>query len=228
MRRVTYFHLYRVKFSPVLSAIHVMRVGACLGYRGLSSLECLRLSFFTVPPHPTLRFQGDQVGRRVALKSVPYNNTHIIILIMMLRSMHNNNTLFGLLALLALHTNPIVCLGAATDLCNANPDICELVTGCYPDKTSRDGSCNMNWWAYVPTGEYKCPTEGCPLYIWMHGTMEANVREPESYVMQLEMLKRGYIAVQAGYDDDMFGYMNSPGKLLLTLMYKFFSHEETI
>ena len=60
------------------------------------------------------------------------------------------------------------------------------------------------------------------MYIWMHGTMEANVREPESYVMQLEMLKRGYIAVQAGYDDDMFGYMNSPGKLLLTLMYKFF------
>ena len=59
------------------------------------------------------------------------------------------------------------------------------------------------------------------MYIWMHGTMEANVREPESYVMQLEMLKRGYIAVQAGYDDDMFGYVNSPGKLLiLTLMYK--------
>ena len=153
--------------------------------------------------------------------------THIIILITMLRSMHNNNTLFGLLALLALHTNPIVCLGAATDLCDANPDICELVTGCYPDKTSRDGSCNMNWWAYVPTGEYKCPTEGCPLYIWMHGTMEANVREPESYVMQLEMLKRGYIAVQAGYDDDMFGYVNSPGKLLLTLMlYKAHLYED--
>ena len=122
--------------------------------------------------------------------------------------------LFGLLVLLALHTNPIVSIGAATDLCDTNPDICELVTGCYADKTSRDGSCNRNWWAYVPTGEYKCPQEGCSLYIWLHGTMEANVREPESYVMQLEMLKRGYIAVQVGYDGDMFGYMNSPGKLL--------------
>ena len=105
------------------------------------------------------------------------------------------NVLVSLLAISTLYFNRVTCLGD-DELCS--DDICELVTGCYSDKNAWYDSCNMNWWAYVPRGKFACPEGGCPLYIWMHGTKD--VREQESFIMLFEMMKRGFIAVQAEYD----------------------------
>ena len=104
------------------------------------------------------------------------------------------HTIIGRLVAIVLYTITF-CLG---DLCDDNSDICESVIGCYSDKNAWYDSCNMNWWAYVPRGKFACPEGGCPLYIWMHGTKD--VREQESFIMLFEMMKRGFIAVQAGYD----------------------------
>ena len=117
------------------------------------------------------------------------------------------NVLVRLLAISTLYSSRLTCVGD-DELCS--DDICELVTGCYSDKNAHDGICNMNWWAYVPKGKFACPEEGCPLYIWMQGTKD--VREQESFIMLFEMMKRGFIAVQAGYDaGSAFEYINSAG-----------------
>ena len=77
------------------------------------------------------------------------------------------HTIIGRLVAIVLD----LCLG---ELCDDNSDICDKVLGCYSDRNAESGQCNMSWWAYVPKGKLACPEEGCPLYIWMDGTMDAN------------------------------------------------------
>ena len=102
-------------------------------------------------------------------------------------------------------------LNCNADLCNDNSDICELITGCYADRGAKSGHCNMPWWAYVPKGSLACPKEGCPLYLWMDGTLDSNDHQSWDDVMQFEMIKRGFVAVNVGYDNSLFEYVNSPG-----------------
>ena len=81
------------------------------------------------------------------------------------------HTIIGRLVAIILYTIAF-CLGG--ELCDDNPDICDTVLGCYSDRNAESGQCNMSWWAYVPKGKLACPEEGCPLYIWMDGTIDAN------------------------------------------------------
>ena len=88
-------------------------------------------------------------------------------------------------------------------LCEDNAGICELVTGGYTD---HDGN-TRPFWAFVPMGEYACPSEGCPLYVWIDGTAQAPYQiKPDQFYM-LEMLKRGFVAVNVGYDASTFDYI---------------------
>ena len=80
------------------------------------------------------------------------------------------HTIIGRLVAIVLYTITF-CLG---DLCDDNSDICESVIGCYSDRNAESGQCNMSWWAYVPRGRLACPEEGCPLYVWMDGTIDSN------------------------------------------------------
>ncbi len=69
-------------------------------------------------------------------------------------------------------------------LCEDNPDICRLHTGTYTDHDSKV----MNWWAFEPIGDYACPEEGCPLYVWVDGTeQEPYQMKPDQYYM-IEMV----------------------------------------
>ena len=87
-------------------------------------------------------------------------------------------------------------------LCEDNADICELVTGGYTD---HDGN-TRPFWAFVPIGAAACPPQGCPLYVWIDGTNQAPYQvKPDQFYM-LEMLKRGFVAVNVGYDAATFDY----------------------
>ena len=108
------------------------------------------------------------------------------------------NTLAGLLAISTLNSKSLFGLG---DLCDENSNICERIEGCY-ERTSRS-SCDMKWWAYIPKGKLACPEEGCPLYIWLDGSFDSNTHQKRDQIMQMEMLKRGFVAVNVGYDDSM-------------------------
>ena len=43
------------------------------------------------------------------------------------------------------------------------------------------------------------------------GTIKAEDRYHFDIAMQFEMVKRGFVAVSAGYDNSLFEYVNSPG-----------------
>lgn len=43
------------------------------------------------------------------------------------------------------------------------------------------------------------------------GTIKAEDRYHLDIAMQFEMVKRGFVAVSAGYDNSLFEYVNSPG-----------------
>lgn len=126
------------------------------------------------------------------------------------------NVFVGILAVSTL------CLNAWAELCDEYSDICELVTGCYCDTSESDDDCvcNRDWWAYKPVGAHAC-TEGCPLYIWMPGSLEANTHTHLDQFFMIEMLKRGFVAVNVGYDGTY-----SIGKFRGTVLYitEFKSH----
>ena len=101
------------------------------------------------------------------------------------------NVFVGILAVSTLSSKAL--FGHA-ELCGEYSNICELVTGCYCDSASDDDCvCNRNWWA-------ACPDKGCPLYLWMPGSMEANTHTHLYQFFMIEMLKRGFVAVNVGYD----------------------------
>lgn len=102
------------------------------------------------------------------------------------------NVFVGIIAVSTLSSNAL--FGHA-ELCDEYSNICELVTVCYCDSAS-----NRNWWAYKPVGVHACPDKGCPLYLWMPGSMEANTHTHLDQFFMIEMLKRGFVAVNVGYD----------------------------
>ena len=115
-----------------------------------------------------------------------------------------------------VHPNALFCLAG---LCEDNPDICELVTGCYSDREGiDDDACNREWWAFKPIGPHACPPEGCPLYVWVEGSG----RTPYATAFpgkdsMLAMLKRGFIAVTVDYANDVAGYRAGEGRIISLL-----------
>lgn len=79
-------------------------------------------------------------------------------------------------------------------LCEDNSDICRLHTGTYTDHDSNV----MKWWAFEPIGDYACPEDGCPLYVWVDGTeQEPYQTKPDQYYM-LEMVS--YLIIFCDFD----------------------------
>lgn len=70
-----------------------------------------------------------------------------------------------------------------SSLCEEYADICRLHVGTYTDHDNT----RMQWWAYEPIGEYSCPDEGCPLYIWIDGTDQDQyeARNDQLYLMEM-------------------------------------------
>ncbi len=109
-------------------------------------------------------------------------------------SMKSSVARLFLAAYTLLHSKSIL---VTAGLCEQNPDICSLMTGTYTD---HDGS-SREWWAFIPQGSLACPADlGCPLYIWIDGTNQAPYQEAPDQLYMLEMLKKGFIAVNVAYD----------------------------
>ena len=113
--------------------------------------------------------------------------------------------------LLALSTfNSPAQLFRIANLCEENSDICEYSTGCYSDHPWL--TCNKGYIVFKPAGENACPPQGCPLFIWMDGTLFNPYNGFHDQYIMLEMVKKGFVAVDVTYDDSLIGYARR-GKL---------------